>query len=79
MNAQQIFPVLVCDSGLRRILSDVNLGTATARSQGCIQMQCRGVRWAGPGCGAQSAGILIVTASLSRIPEGEHTFYVNMK
>ena len=34
---------------------------------------------AGPGCGAQSAGILIVTASLSRIPEGEHTFYVNMK
>ena len=30
-------------------------------------------------CGAQSAGILIVTASLSRIPEGEHTFYVNMK
>lgn len=34
---------------------------------------------AGPGWGAQSAGILIVTASLSRIPEGEHTFYVNMK
>ena len=47
------------------------------QQQGCIQMQCRGVRL--PGCGAQSAGILIVTASLSRIPEGEHTFYVNMK
>ena len=55
------------------------MSTRAGHSQGCIQMQCLSVKWAVPGCGAQSAVILIVTASLSRIPEGEHTFYVNMK